>query len=333
MRMRFWVVAALCLLALSPAGAQELRADSEGRLTFPSATYDGLPKLMKGEPAEAVTGEGVLTLPAGSAKVPAVVVLHTIGGRSDSNEGWFAKRLVEAGYATFLPDTFSPRGWRDMASKGGPMLAASQTADAFNALKLLATHPRIDAGRIAVIGFSLGGDSAHYTAFEPLRRALLPDDLRFAAHVPFYPAAVWGVVAGPASFTGAPVRFQLAEREDAGPLAKVLPYLDYVRRGGAPVEQVVYEGAYHAWTEERFTFAKEHPFHSSAKNCTFLLLNPAGPTRELTAAGEVAPVDLESWRACGKASRGYTQGFDSSVRAKSLEDLLRFLAAAMPARS
>jgi dienelactone hydrolase len=320
---------AICLLAALVARAGELAADSQGTLTYPSATYDNLVKLMHGAPTQAVTAEGVLRLPPGEGKVAAVVLLHTIGGRSEGNEGWFASKLVEAGYAVFMPDTFGPRGWREMGTKGGGQLAASQTADAFNALTLLSGHPRIDAGRIAVAGFSLGGDSAQFTAFEPLRRALLPEGRRYAAHVPFYPAAVWGIVSGPDSFTGAPVHFELAGNEDAGPLSKVLPYLDYIRRGGAAVDHVVHSGAYHAWTEGRFVPSRHNPNLSSARACPTLLLNPAGPLRELTLDGQERETTVEAWRPCLQDSRGYTMGFDAGVRSRSLDDMLDFLKSAM----
>ena len=50
-------------------------------------------------------------------------------------------------------------------------------ADALAALKLLATHPRIDPARIGVMGFSRGGQVALYSSLEPLRRGVIDGDL------------------------------------------------------------------------------------------------------------------------------------------------------------
>ena len=68
-------------------------------------------------------------------------------------------------------------------------------ADAYAALRWLASEPRIDADRIAIIGFSYGAEVAHITAFESVRSALNPGPGRFAAHVPFYPVLIFGVMA------------------------------------------------------------------------------------------------------------------------------------------
>ena len=65
---------------------------------------------------------------------------------------------------------------------------ASGVADAYAALDMLARHPRIDADRIAIVGFSFGGEVAHLTAFERrAHRVLAPGQRRFAAHVAYYP--------------------------------------------------------------------------------------------------------------------------------------------------
>jgi hypothetical protein len=43
----------------------------------------------------------------------------------------------------------------------------------------------------------------------------------------------------------------------------------------------------------------------------------------------VEPWDRGRWNECAKESRGYTRGFDSSVREKSFEDALAFMRKAM----
>jgi dienelactone hydrolase len=64
---------------------------------------------------------------------------------------------------------------------------AADVAGALAALRLLATHPSIDPSRIGVIGFSRGGSAAINSALEPIRHAIINEDLRFAAHVALYP--------------------------------------------------------------------------------------------------------------------------------------------------
>ena len=62
----------------------------------------------------------------------------------------------------------------------------NMVADAYRGLEVLAKHPRIDLTRIAVMGFSRGGQSALYSAMTRLYQAKGPSNgLRFAAHIAF----------------------------------------------------------------------------------------------------------------------------------------------------
>jgi dienelactone hydrolase len=62
---------------------------------------------------------------------------------------------------------------------GSPGYLPAGVADAFAALRRLTSEPKVDADRIAVLGFSFGGEVAHLAAFEVLRSALYPGQVRF----------------------------------------------------------------------------------------------------------------------------------------------------------
>ena len=66
--------------------------------------------------------------------------------------------LSSAGIATFLVDSFSGRGIVNTITDQSQLDTLSMMVDAYRALALLARHPRIDAGRIAVMGFSKVSD-------------------------------------------------------------------------------------------------------------------------------------------------------------------------------
>ncbi len=126
-----------------------------------------------------------LRLPEGGAeKRPAVIILHGSAGPS-GREGGYAKVLNEAGFATLEPDQWAARGLKGGA-EGRPRTVMETLPDLYGARKFLAEHPRIDASRIGVMGFSFGGVASMLAATHAYNDRFLPGE-RFAALMPVYP--------------------------------------------------------------------------------------------------------------------------------------------------
>jgi len=68
--------------------------------------------------------------------------------------------LNELGVAALAVDSFAGRGIVSTNTDQTQLDRLSMVVDAYRALELLAKHPRIDPTRIAVMGFSRGGQSA-----------------------------------------------------------------------------------------------------------------------------------------------------------------------------
>src|SRR5258708_1540998 len=158
-------------------------------VTFQSSTYSDMRQLLTHEAATGtVTVKANLGFPEQARdRYPAVIVVHSISGYRDANEGYVAAELRKAGFATLTYDSFAARGTTGTALQGSSGYLPPGVADAYAALRFLSGERRIDADRIAIIGFSYGGEVAHLTAFETLRAALDSGPGRFAAHVAFYP--------------------------------------------------------------------------------------------------------------------------------------------------
>jgi dienelactone hydrolase len=311
------------IVAVALTGADAAAAE---KLGIPSSTTANYLFMSASDPsAVPVQVPGNLEFPSVKKDRHSVVVIgHTIGGWYGPNEDWFAGELRKAGFATLTYDSFTPRKFGDVTHGKEPRTNPSVISDAFAALKVLAAHPKVDAKKIAYVGFSLGGEVAHVTAFERPRAVLAPD-AKFAAHVGFYPAWIFGTAAGPNAYTGAPVLLLLAEKDELTPPSKVNPYLAYHEKGGskAPLEVVTYAGAYHSWTNPRVPQPKFFPNHGNARKCPMMLLG-GGPPRLLIDGAE-KPLDRPLFDKCRAASVGYTQGFNAQVRAKSLADTVAFL--------
>jgi dienelactone hydrolase len=296
-------------------------------VTFQSSTYSDMRQLLTREAATgAVTVKAYLGFPEqASDRYPAVVVVHSMAGYRDANEGYAAAELRKAGFATLTYDSFAARGTTGAALQGSSGYLPLGVADAYAALRLLSGEPRIDADRIAIIGFSYGGEVAHLAAFETLRSALDPGPGRFAAHVAFYPGGNFGAIAQPGAYTGSPVLMLLGGRDDNLPVTKIESYLAYAHAAGtpAPIETVIYPGAYHAWTVSDLPTARFYADFVSTKKCPLILLGPKQPA--LLIDGAPKPFDPAAFGACVAAAPGYSMGFDEAVRAQSITDTVRFL--------
>ena len=135
---------------------------------------------------------------------------------------------------------------------------------------------------------------------------------------------MFGAVAKQGAYTG-PVLWLHGEKEELVPAAKIAAYFDYWQKSGAPfpVQRIDYAGAYHSWTDPMFTPVRWFGNFASAKACPFMLLDAHGAA-SLLIDGAAKPVDPGIFPSCVLKDRGYSQGYDEAIRAKSLADTLAF---------
>lgn len=254
-RLAFALLAAACLLptvqAQAPIEVTDFSAGPpSGKYSYRSWTPKTLAELSQGNQTGVSTSVvGHLFLPPGGGKVPAVILVHGSGGIYDALLDYWPKKFNEAGIAVYTLDMFGPRGVTSTADDQSQVPFAADVADTFNALKLVATHPRIDRNRIAVMGFSRGGTAALRVDMEKIAAgAKLPDGLRFAAVIPTYAGGCTGVfrvVAKPGTFGKAPILFIHGDADDYTPIAPCQDYAKKIAATGVPVEFVVIPGAHH----------------------------------------------------------------------------------------
>jgi dienelactone hydrolase len=119
---------------------------------------------------------GYLTAPPGAGPFPAVALIPSCLGLPE-NRAAFAATLASWGYVALYVDEFAPRGLTETCSVDFPV----GPADAAAALAFLARQPFVDATRLAVVGFSQGGDVALAVAASP------PGGTRLNAAAAYYP--------------------------------------------------------------------------------------------------------------------------------------------------
>jgi len=253
--MRRWLFCGLALVVMPAVAQQEVPVASldqrqSGKIWFLSVEKSSSAfAIAEGKAKLADPIFGLLEFPVkATGKVPAIVIAHSSAGVSAHDHDW-AARLREIGLATFIVDSFSPRGVGPTMRDQSTINTTVNAADALVALKLLSTHPAIDSARIAVIGWSRGGIVAIRTKLDPLRRSLAGDANRFAAHVALYPfceSTVWSE-----SMTPAPALVIVGELDQYTAAGACRTLVERMNARGANIrfEQIV--GAHHGFDENQ----------------------------------------------------------------------------------
>lgn len=181
---------------------------------------------------------------------PAVVVSEGLGGVKTARERRYGRFLAQHGFAALVVDSFGARGY---GSSPHPLRAITVTesmmlADAFACLVWLAQHPEIDPQRIHNIGFSYGGMICLLTAYEQLARLFVTGPERFAGHVSYYGPTVPRLE--DYATTGAPIAIMNGSLDDNFDEKRLELIASDLRSGGSPVENFVFDDAYHQWDSD-----------------------------------------------------------------------------------
>jgi dienelactone hydrolase len=187
---------------------------------------------------------GLLSLPQGtSGKIPAVVLLHGSGGINGGNELW-AKHFNEMGIAAYLLDSFTGRGITSTSTNQALLGRLNMVLDAYRALDMLAGHPRIDASRVAVMGFSRGGQSALYSSLRRFQQLWTPK-AAFAAHIPLYASCTTTFIDD--TDVTAPIRQHHGLADDYVTIGPCRPYYERLRAAGRDAQLIEHADAHHAY--------------------------------------------------------------------------------------
>ena len=223
-----FTIAFLSCSALAEPAVSDLAARTELR-AIDTLTITDQQFLTGDKNGKSVSIAGELRFPQGSpsGKLPAVILLHGSGG-----------------IASLLLDSFSGRGLVSTSTDQALLGRLNMILDAYRAFDVLAAHPRIDAARIAVIGFSRGGQSALYSSLRRFQQIWNPNAV-FAAHIPLY-ASCSTTFIDDTDVTG-PIRQHHGAADDYVPVAPCRPYFERLRAAGRDVALTEYRDAHHAY--------------------------------------------------------------------------------------
>jgi dienelactone hydrolase len=282
MKMKRWFVVWAYLLISSAGCAPALKdlkpalsATDSGTIWFASAgslvRSAGGSRFTAGDP---VMISGELRFPSGAGPFPAVVLAHGCGGIGNAETGW-APVLREWGYATFVVDSFRGRGLTEVCTNARTLTPVQRIPDAYGALRILVTHPRIDARRVAMMGFSHGGiltmGASTAWAKETYARGGQP---AFRAFFPFYPSC--NTVYPERERVSAPVRIHSGELDDWTPAGPCIQLAESLRASGQDVTITVYPGAHHSFDNIGRVFLRL-PNVDNGAGCALRIVSILGP--------------------------------------------------------
>jgi dienelactone hydrolase len=192
----------------------------------------------------AVTG-GALRVPRGEGRFPVVVLQHGSGGMAANVEMW-SRELNAIGVSTMALDGFTGRGLTSVSTNQALLGRLNFVLDIYRALDVLAKHPRVDPQRIALMGFSRGGQAALYASLKRFNNMWNRSGIEFAAYIPFYPDCATTFV-GDTEVANRPIRIFGGTQDDYNPIALCKAYVERLKAAGRDVQVTEYPTASHAF--------------------------------------------------------------------------------------
>ena len=322
-----------------PPAQRTLRADQSGEIYFPIKSPYDFSRVLKGyDVLPETTGMGTLVLPEGAsadAPVPAMVILHGSGGIAEGREFEYAKLFSENGIAALVVDYYAPRGVVEDTPYVMKTMITTEVdimSDAYSALKILGTHPAIDAARIGVTGYSYGGMATRYVLDDRLKAIMAPDVPPFALHMDIYGPCHQTL--GHTGTTGAPYLAIHGDMDNTIDVELCQRVYKDLEAGGSSVESHVIAGAGHGW--ENDTPLSQFPggfvhgckFSYDPVDGTFLVDGKEGrfqPAPDMTRNERAYVRSTLGELVGGCVGQGYTVGNNPEADAKSKAWQLDFM--------
>jgi dienelactone hydrolase len=148
------------------------------------------------------------------------------------------------GVATFVIDSFSARGLTAVSTNQALLGRFNMTLDTFRAWDTLAAHPRVDAGRIAVMGFSRGGSAVIYSTLRRFQKQWSPA-FKVVATFPMYPSC-FDHIDGDEDVAG-PIREYHGDKDDYASTEQCKAWIARLKAAGKDATSTEYRDAAHSF--------------------------------------------------------------------------------------
>jgi dienelactone hydrolase len=323
-RMRVFLLLSLCLVSFgifgSTAQAQITRMELHVIHTQSPTDQEFLTGRKDAKPVT-ITAELRIPRP-GTDRLPAIVLLHGSGGASGLQDNW-AREFNTLGIATLIVDSFTGRGIVSTNTDQDQLSRLAGVLDAYRALELLGKHPRIDPGRVVVMGFSRGGGAAHWSALRRFLKMHGPGGgLMYAGHVALYPTCNRNFVDG-LDTVDKPTRIFHGTADDYIPVAGCRSYVDRLKKAGKDISLHEYADAHHVFDNPALKTPVKVAQAQTTRRCLPLEESPEGrivnsqTKQPFTYAGDPC------------VERGATLAYHAQAHAEALRVIKEFVIATL----
>ena len=190
---------------------------------------------------------GILTKPKVGNNFP--IIIGVAGSKGWSKHHYaYMDRFLKNGFAIFTLHSFESR---NIVSTVGEQISATIPMiiyDAFMALKELDKDPEINVEKAGILGWSLGGGVALYSAWYPIQNTISPK-YKFSAHLPFYPPCM--AVPDNLNFNKAPIHILAGEKDNWVPADACVELVNKMNYVGNDIEITVFSGAHHSFDRDQ----------------------------------------------------------------------------------
>ena len=207
-------------------------------------------------------------------KYPLIIgVAGSLGWKDHHHD--FLQMYRDMGIATFQLKSFESRGVKSTVGSQTEVTIAAIVLDSYRALDELAKNPKIDADKVGITGWSLGGGVSLFSGWNPVIEKIQPKN-KFAAHLPFYPPCF--VKPSKLDFVDAPVHILIGELDDWTPANACLELIEDLHNSSNQFNNIditVYDGAHHSFDSNLPLTVIENGY--SFKDCMFELNDEGVP--------------------------------------------------------
>jgi dienelactone hydrolase len=188
---------------------------------------------------------GTLRVAQGSGRLPLVILVHGSGGIEENAVVW-ERLFASLGISTFAIDSFTGRWIASTVADQSQLGRLNMILDLYRSLAVLAADPRVDPNRIAVMGFSRGGQATLYAGLKRFQKMWNSSGIDPAAYIALYAPCITTYI-GDTQVTDHPIRIFHGRSDDWVEIAPCRAYFNRLKRTAKDVQMTEYPNTWHAF--------------------------------------------------------------------------------------